>query len=200
MTVRASTRDFDFAGQYEVVAKAISQSRIGDAVAAVRGISGSVIPGGAKRKTIPPHTQVGVFQRDGFNCLYCGRRVVLAAMLRLLAEYFAPIDPHLFPYHPHWKMTKCHLAFWRDSASCDHLLPAARGGNSDPDNLVTSCYNCNSIKQNWTLEELGWSRLQGAPQPWDGLSSSYPSLVTVVWKGSEPSAYHRRWLAALANV
>jgi len=195
-----STRDFDLAAQYEAVVEAVGQSRIGEAVAAIREIPGRVTPGGAKRNTIPPHTQAAVFLRDGFNCLYCGRRAVFPAMLRLLAEYFAPIDPHLFPYHPHWKMTACHLAFWRDSASCDHLVPAARGGDSHPDNLVTSCYNCNSIKQNWTLEELGWSRLQAAPQPWDGLSSAYPSLVTVVWKGSVPSSYHRKWLAALASI
>jgi 5-methylcytosine-specific restriction endonuclease McrA len=39
----------------------------------------------------------------------------------------------------------------------DHVVPQSRGGESNQDNLVVSCINCNLKKGNKTLEELGWN-------------------------------------------
>lgn len=36
---------------------------------------------------------------------------------------------------------------------CDHVLPVARGGSHDPDNLVTACFVCNRSKHDKTVEE-----------------------------------------------
>jgi hypothetical protein len=36
---------------------------------------------------------------------------------------------------------------------------------------------CNSMKQNWLIEELGWELLPSTSSAWDGLSSCYPSLL-----------------------
>jgi len=140
--------------------------------------------------------QLKVFRRDRFTCRYCGRCAVFPPILRLLSITLS----HVFQYHPHGKMSQCHLAFWRDLASCDHLVPVARFGKSDEQNLVTACYMCNSIKQSWTVAELGWE-LQAIPQDdsWNGLSDKFPALMEFC--GTRFAAaripYFRNWLRAL---
>ncbi len=64
-----------------------------------------------KRLPIGKALRFQVFRRDGFLCLYCGRRppeVVLQV---------------------------------------DHILPLARGGDTEPTNLVTCCSDCNQGKR-----------------------------------------------------
>ena len=161
----------DFADGFRIAAEAINAARTADAIAA-----------------------------SGRFPEYCGRRVAPPPVLRLVAEYFGPIDPELFPYHLHGKMTACHLAFWRDLARCDHVLPAARGGDSGPDNLITACYMCNSVKQNWTLDELGWPRIESPSRSWDGLAHLYPELVAAVWREPPLPNYHLSWLRALGKA
>ena len=119
-------------------------------------------------------------------------------MLRLLAERVQAVDPAAFPYHLHGKMTECHLAFWRDVASCDHLVPVARGGASTLDNLVTACYFCNTMKQSWLVEELGWQVEDGPVSAWDGLVGVYEEAMRQI-SGAAVSDYHRRWLRALKD-
>ncbi len=147
--------------------------------------------GSLPRRGVSLGQQVEVFFRDGFSCRYCGRQTVFPPVLRALAVRF----PAVLRYHPNWKMAECDLIFWRASASCDHLVPAARGGTSQPDNLVTACYMCNSIKQNWLLEELRWELRSAGPGGWNGLAWSFPELTRLV--PGLPRAYCRRWLAAL---
>jgi len=152
--------------------------------------------GESRRRSLSPRLQVKVFRRDRFTCRFCGRRAVFPPVLRLLSVLF----PSVFPYHPHGKMEQCHLAFWRDIASCDHLVPVARRGGSDLENLVTSCYMCNSIKQNWLVEELRWE-LKAVPEAgtWDGLTGTYPALLKAC-EDEHPacrSSYYRGWLRAL---
>ena len=36
---------------------------------------------------------------------------------------------------------------------CDHVVPVARGGSSDIDNLTTACFACNRSKRSKTVEE-----------------------------------------------
>jgi hypothetical protein len=188
----------DFSAVYDSVLRSLL---IGDESLAAREL-GSVpswqAPSDASYipRSVPIPTQVKVFHRDRFTCRYCGRRTVLAPVLRLLSIALGGV----FPYHPHGKMSQCHLAFWRDLASCDHLVPIARFGKSEESNLVTACYMCNSIKQNWTIEELGWE-LQPILQddPWDGLSNRFPALLEAC-ELRFPAAripYFRNWLRAL---
>ena len=44
------------------------------------------------------------------------------------------------------------LAMW---AQYDHILPYARGGTSNLDNIVVACAPCNFGRMNYTLEEVG---------------------------------------------
>lgn len=152
------------------------------------------LPPSLRRATIAPEAQLRVFVRDGFACRYCGLEVVFVPVLRLLSARF----PGALPHDPHWKMSQCHMVYWRHGASCDHIVPVARGGSSCEDNLVTSCYMCNSMKQNWLLEELRWQAFSPATSDWDGFVGIYPRLCEVIEAGTE--SYHRRWLMAVKNV
>jgi len=42
----------------------------------------------------------------------------------------------------------------------DHIIPRAKGGTLTPDNLVTSCHDCNQRKGNRTAEEFGYPKIQ----------------------------------------
>lgn len=187
----------DFSEVYARVASAMLDDRTVDAASDLRAVPGWQAPVDPARSSrgIPCAVQLEVFRRDSFTCRYCARRTILVPVLRLLAMPFSDI----FPYHLHGKMTACHLGFWRDVASCDHKVPIARLGSSEPSNLVTACYMCNSVKQNWLIEELGWELLSSTSSAWDGLSSCYPSLLRKLqpeWPGAR-ERYFRDWLRAV---
>ena len=132
----------DLSSQYRLVADSILSTDPAKAAQAIRQIPGLPPEVRFQRKTVSLRTQVRIFLRDGFNCTYCGRLVVFPPVLRLFSEYFNGINRDLFPYHPHGKSSETHLAFWRDMASCDHLLSVARGGGGTEENLVCAlCAN-----------------------------------------------------------
>ena len=74
-------------------------------------------------------------------------------IMRLLSFYM----PAEFPFHPNWKMTDTHIAYWELVPTVDHIIPISRGGLDRDSNLVTTSMMRNAAKANWTLEELGWS-------------------------------------------
>jgi hypothetical protein len=107
-----------------------------------------------------------IFQRDHFIDQYSGDRLVFIPTLRLIN---LKLGDEFFPYHPHGKMSKCHIAFWEMIPSLDHVIPLARGGTDEKLNIVTTSMLRNSIKANWTLEELHWVRVETMNFPnWDG--------------------------------
>lgn len=65
-----------------------------------------------------------VFERDGYECWYCG--------LQLDAD--APGNDSLCP-------------------TLDHKVPMCRGGNDDESNLVTACRSCNCKKGRKTVDD-----------------------------------------------
>lgn len=133
-----------------------------------------------------------IFIRDGFIDRYSGARLVFPATLRLLSLRL-PAD---FPFHPNWKMTDTHEAYWELSPTIDHIVPVARGGVDSETNWVTTSMRRNSAKSNSTLEQLGWTLLPpGNIEHWDGLMGWFLDQVR-----SEPSlldnSHLRRWHTA----
>lgn len=114
------------------------------------------------------------FKRDGFIDRYTGNRLLNPGILKILSYYY----PDEFPYHPHWKMSECHIAYWELSPTINHIVPVSRGGLDDLSNWVTTSMLKNSIKNNWTLEELQWKLYEpGDLKIWDGLTSSFIKIV-----------------------
>ena len=100
---------------------------------------------------------VATFVRDGFIDRYSGKRLVFPASLYLISVLL----PDEFPYPPYGKMSDCHVAFWELWPTIDHIVPIARGGRDDPSNWASTSMLLNSIKSNWTLEDLGWDLMDG---------------------------------------
>jgi 5-methylcytosine-specific restriction endonuclease McrA len=48
------------------------------------------------------------------------------------------------------------ICFWcgSEANTCDHVIPVARGGSDDPDNLVAACKRCNFSRQDRLPEEM----------------------------------------------
>ena len=130
-----------------------------------------------------------VFLRDGFVDRYSGKRLVNPGILKSIT-YFFPQD---FSYHPHWKTTQCHRAYWELLPTVDHIVPIAHGGEDIFENWATTSMLNNSIKSNWTLEELRWDICPaGDLAEWDGLTKKFISLAEATPSIlSDP--YIRRW-------
>ena len=114
------------------------------------------------------------FILDGFIDRYSGKKLLNPGILKIISYYF----PNEFPYHPHWKMTHTHIAYWELIPTLDHVYPIAKGGQDDEKNWVTTSMKNNSIKNNYTIDELQWKLYpKGNIAEWDGLTSVFLKLV-----------------------
>lgn len=119
--------------------------------------------------------KLAVFRRDGFIDRYTGQRLVNPGVLRLIHVLL----PDVFPFHPNWKMTETHIAFWELLPTIDHVIPVTRGGADDESNWVTTSMRTNRAKDMWTLAELGWDlHPKGDISVWDGLTGWFVKYLT----------------------
>jgi 5-methylcytosine-specific restriction endonuclease McrA len=146
------------------------------------------------RKSPSLRSQAQVFARDSYSCRYCGRRVVLTAVLRLLHR----AHPGVIPYNTNWRPDATHPAFAALSATLDHVVPVALGGDSlDQSNLVCACWSCNLQKSALPLDSLGWKLMNAQTDAdWDGLSSLYEPLWVALDR-PELGANERGWMRAV---
>jgi len=91
-----------------------------------------------------------ILKRDNFRCRYCGRTVIPSIWLK---EIHLHIGSQFFPIGR--KNSDRNGYFLNLCATLDHVLPHSLGGQTNPNNLVTSCWPCNYGKMNWTLEQIG---------------------------------------------
>lgn len=104
--------------------------------------------------------------RDGYHCRFCGIPLIRKEIRAQLAT--------LYPQALSWGRTNIeqHAAFQAMWAQYDHILPHARGGNNDIDNLVVTCAPCNFGRMNFTLDEVGLldpRKCEPYQSKWDGL-------------------------------
>ena len=129
------------------------------------------------------------FIKDGFIDRYSGQRLVNPGLLKVISYYL----PDVFPYHPHWKMDECHNAYWELIPTVDHIHPIALGGTDSEENYATTSMLHNSIKNNWTLEQLQWTLYPaGDYTEWDGLTNLFIKLVEQD-KELLKDTYIKRW-------
>ena len=136
------------------------------------------------------------FIRDGFLDRYTGEKLLNPGILKIISHYF----PNEFPYHPHWKMTDTHIAYWELVPTVDHIYPIAKGGQDDPENWVTTSMKNNSIKSNYTIDEIHWTLYpKGSITDWDGLTCILFDLVDND-KGLLQDNYIKTWYRASRNA
>ena len=136
------------------------------------------------------------FVRDGFIDRYSGKKLLNPGLLKVLSYYM----PDIFPYHAHWKMEECHNAYWEFVPTVDHIYPVALGGADSEENWASTSMLHNSIKNNWTLEQLQWKLYDaGDIQDWDGLTNLFIKLVETNESMLEDS-YIKKWYTLSKNV
>ena len=112
--------------------------------------------------------------RDGFIDRYSGDKLVNPGMLRAISVLL----PEEFPYHAHWKVSDCHLAFWYLMPSLDHIVPVALGGPDDMSNWAATAGFRNQAKGLASLEDMGWTLHDaGKIEDWDGMSRQFLEIV-----------------------
>lgn len=127
-----------------------------------------------RKRTYSITNKMEQFTRDGFIDRYTGQKLLNPGILKILSIYF----PNEFPFHPHWKMTETHMSYWELVPTIDHIYPIARGGIDDMSNWATTSMKNNSIKNNYTIDEMHWTLYpQGNISDWDGLTKSFILLV-----------------------
>jgi hypothetical protein len=63
-----------------------------------------------------------------------------------------------------------HIAYWELFPTIDHVDPVSKGGLDNEENWICCSMLTNSIKGNWTLEQLQWKLLpSGNLEEWDGM-------------------------------
>jgi 5-methylcytosine-specific restriction endonuclease McrA len=111
-------------------------------------------------------TLASLLERDGYHCRFCGIPVIRAEIRkRIHAAY---------PEALRWGSRNAdqHAGFQALWLTYDHLVPHARGGTNDSENLVVACQPCNCGRLNLTLEEVGLSdprSREPVRSEWDGL-------------------------------
>lgn len=129
-----------------------------------------------KKREYSSEQKMKLFLRDGFIDRYSGEKLVIPGILKVLSLYF----PKEFPYQAHWKMSETHIAYWELIPTVDHIVPIALGGKDEENNWVTTSMLHNSIKSNWTMEQLNWKLFDcGDINKWDGLTQTFINLVNL---------------------
>ncbi len=95
--------------------------------------------------------ELEVFTRDHYACRYCGVRILPKPVLKRM-EAIVGKDTFDVSTRSNSKRHGIKMAF---GGILDHVEPHSRGGRTNPDNLVTSCWPCNYGKSSHTLAELG---------------------------------------------
>lgn len=141
------------------------------------------------RRNYTDRQKMKQFRKDGFIDRYSGQKLINPGLLKVLSYYM----PDIFPYHSHWKMEKCHNAYWELIPTVDHIYPVALGGTDSEENWATTSMLHNSIKSNWTLEQLNWTLHEaGDFEVWDGLTALFVELVNAD-ESLLKDAYIKKW-------
>ena len=101
-----------------------------------------------EKRSLSSYEKMKIFLRDGFIDRYSGEKLIFPNVLRIMSEELGDA----FPYHKHWKMSDCHIAYWKYFPTYDHVIPITRGGKDVTENIITTSQKNNSVKSNFSTE------------------------------------------------
>jgi len=125
----------------------------------------------------PRKYQNKVFERDGYKCRYCGIRLISQEFIKL---FIKNLDSPIFQKGA--TNLSVHGIIINTWPVADHVFPWNMGGQTNLENLVSSCGSCNYGKDGYTCEQLGIEDpLLRKPilDKWDGLLSRINELKRV---------------------
>ena len=108
-----------------------------------------------------------LLERDGFHCRFCGIPVIRAEIRNRLRKLYPDALPWPTDSNKHQ-----HPAFQAMWVQYDHILPHARGGTNELENMLITCAPCNYARMYYTLEEVGLADprfREPVRSSWDGL-------------------------------
>lgn len=110
--------------------------------------------------------EAALLKRDGFNCSFCGIPVIRKEIRVYLHKYY--------PNALKWGKTNSeqHSAFQAMWVQYDHIIPHARGGETNLENMLITCAPCNYGRMNFLVAEIGISMPnlnKIISNEWDGL-------------------------------
>ena len=146
----------------------------------------------SKRK-MTDYEKLCIYLRDGFIDRYSGTQLLFPPILRIISSSLGTA----FPFQKNWRMSECHIAYWKLVPTYDHIKPIAAGGKDIEENIVTTSQLKNSAKSNFELTDLGWRLHEpGLLEVWDGMIGEYRTHI-----GRNPDIlrdpYVRSWDQAL---
>lgn len=102
----------------------------------------------AKPRDATDETKRLVHQRDGYYCRFCKMPVIRAKVRAAIRREYLKAVP--------WERTNAtqHAVFQCMWAQYDHILPHARGGRSDLENVYLTCAACNYGRGNYLLGDF----------------------------------------------
>lgn len=104
--------------------------------------------------------------RDGYHCKFCGIPVIRKEVREIIRKQY----PSVLSWGK--KNVDQHAAFQAMWVQYDHILPHARGGATDLNNMVITCAPCNYGRMNYLVEEIGLAHPdmnEPFDSSWDGL-------------------------------
>jgi 5-methylcytosine-specific restriction endonuclease McrA len=131
------------------------------------------LPSGQRVKARMPTTaeKQELLKRDAYHCRFCGIPLIRKeARVRIRKIY-----PRALPWGK--QNAGQHAAFQAMWLQYDHVLPHAKGGNNELENIVIACAPCNYGRMNYTLEEVGLvdpRTRDPVHSTWDGLERFRP--------------------------
>jgi HNH endonuclease len=92
-----------------------------------------------------------LLSRDGYHCRFCGIPLIRKEVRQRIRE--------LYPAAKVWGRSNIeqHAAFQVMWVQYDHILPHARGGTNELDNLLITCAACNYGRMQYTWRKWGCS-------------------------------------------
>lgn len=117
----------------------------------IKSRKGASTPGVIKDpvRGISPSLASAVWGRDHYICRYCGTRVIAPSVLVAYSRLSG--SDAFWIGRPVNRRHGTVLAF---RAYVDHVVPHAKGGLTDANNLVTACWSCNYGKRSYDLVSL----------------------------------------------
>lgn len=127
------------------------------------------------KKDVPAEMSRNLVARDGYHCRWCGIPVIPKRVRDYLkGKYGEPMRWVNSGYVEH-------AAFKAMTLVEDHLIPRSRDGKTLLNNLIVSCWPCNSGRGNFMPEEMCLIRPIPAEGPW--IKSNWDGLKRVLSKG-----------------
>lgn len=118
------------------------------------------------KKGVTAATARMIISRDGYHCRFCKIPLIRGETRRRIQSQY--------PEVLRWGggNPQKHTAFQAMEMNFDHLMPRARGGSREVENMIATCAPCNCGRMELTLEQVGLSipRPRGdSNSTWDGL-------------------------------